>query len=70
MKRYVIIRLSPEVAHPPPEAEGLLNRWLSPDLVGPAEPRRIALGKYLARATGEQEFGPCGVADVFELVKP
>lgn len=66
----MILRLPPDVPTPPPEIDGLLNRWLSADLIGPAEPRRLVIGGYMARATGEQEFGPLGVADVFELVEP
>ena len=68
--RYVLIRLAPGLPPPPPEVQDLLDRWLTCDLVTPAEPRRILLGEYMARATGEQELGPDGVADVYELVKP
>ena len=70
MGRYVVIRLAPGVPPPPPDIQALLGQWLSYAGVGPAEPRRILLGEYMARATGEQEFGPDGVADVYELVKP
>ena len=70
MGRYFVIRTAPAVPHPPPEVAALLDRWLSGDMVRSAEPRRVKLGEYMARATGEQEVGTLGVADVYELVRP
>ena len=69
IEKTVLIRLAPGVPPPPPDIQALVGRWLSYG-VGPAEPHRIMLGEYMARATGEQEFGPDGLADVYELVKP